>query len=66
MDGEETLLRDVSDVEGIVSCFRANGVVAVTNVLTKAECEESLEDIASIVQVRTLACGVAVRAVVAL
>ena len=49
---EDTLTRDVADVDGIRSCFAANGVVAVTGVLTKAECEETLVDIAAVASAR--------------
>jgi hypothetical protein len=36
--------RSVDDVDGIVSCFRENGVVAVTGVLTSDECADTLTD----------------------
>ena len=38
----DTFLRDVHDAGGIVSCFKRYGVVGVTGVLTKDECEATL------------------------
>jgi len=41
---DEDFCRDVTDVVGIRQCFDDNGVVAVTGVLTKAECDATLAD----------------------
>jgi hypothetical protein len=41
---DENFCRDVTDVVGIRQCFDDNGVVAVTGVLTKAECDATLAD----------------------
>jgi hypothetical protein len=40
----ETFLRSVADVVGIQQCLQAYGVVGVTGVLTKEECEDTLRD----------------------
>jgi hypothetical protein len=40
----DSLCRSVDDLEGVVACYRANGVVAVTGVLTKEECAATLGD----------------------
>jgi hypothetical protein len=40
----ENYLRDLNDVEGIKSCYEKYGVVGVTNVLTKTECAETIDD----------------------
>ncbi len=37
--GPESFLRSIEDPAGIAACYDAHGVVAVTGVLTKAECE---------------------------
>jgi hypothetical protein len=39
---DETYLRSVDDPAGVAKCFLEHGVVGVTDVLTKAECEETL------------------------
>lgn len=40
----ETFLRPIDDPAAIAACYDAHGVVAVTGVLTKAECSETMRD----------------------
>ena len=40
----DSLCRSVADLEGVVACYRAHGVVAVTGVLTKEECMATVGD----------------------
>ena len=38
-DVPDDFCRSVEDTDGVLACFNANGVVAVTGVLSKAECD---------------------------
>ena len=42
--GAESYLRPVDDPAGVADCYERHGVVGVTGVLTKPECEETLRD----------------------
>lgn len=44
MDSGTAFHVPVTDAAGIAACLDAHGVVAVTNVLTRAECDETLAD----------------------
>ena len=45
MTDDETYLRPVHDLASVRACYDAYGVVGVTGVLTKAECEATLADL---------------------
>jgi hypothetical protein len=44
MEEVETYLRPLTDAEGIAACYNRYGVVGVTGVLSKAECEDTMRD----------------------
>ena len=50
MSGYEDYLRDINDPVGILSCYKMFGAVGITNVLTTAECVETISDVENIMQ----------------
>jgi ectoine hydroxylase-related dioxygenase (phytanoyl-CoA dioxygenase family) len=45
-DAYSRFCRSIDDVGGVVACFRENGVVAITGILTATECTDTLADMA--------------------